>query len=1146
MDLHGWKTRFLISRSLSAPTGAPLFTYRTTKEEFQYLEDILKDYLQDQLNSQSLGDVARENSSFCAAFVFYASEWWKRRFDGHQWSWDPILQDLGASPDGWSQGRRSACVETGFLRWNINLSFSTGFHYLANIAFNGGLPLQLIKEARGSIGKILSRVLKTVSGNEDTAVLVDWIESLSFSLPQAYRRDEIYRLLATIALEIINLKREANLQSPEGAVAQLNQDIPGWRERLPITIDDDQTSGLINQLVSEVAVARNAPALSSGLQANRWISIGDDGFWRIYSTLEIDSTIDSEQLHRQFTLPEDSLEQWYTLTIRRGGYDTSIGLRKLAGRNRYRLERRDAGCADLEATGDQSLILSTRQGTSFHSPLVLGSALEVDAPWVFTVDAPESQEASLVRQKGGKVSTQNALVCIPSEWTIFCDSPDQIVERGFMHTPRRNVFLIRGTIRIQDPSGDEFKIVCGRLDEEYSFDLSGARLWDFFISPETAFCGIPKLTKTQLETGDISRITITQWRYKGGPWLSRAEGLLGPVYGQFSSHNDVLWRGKLALLPEGFRVELFAGSGTSNGKILLRNSGIFSLSLLTQGIRSSIEVSLGVVAIDLTMEEGFDPPDWVEYSAMWPGNPDSAKIRLPFPSNGVNIYKSNGTRVLSGSKVALQELVGMRVVAFSTAIGIGHIDIEIVHESISNHIGSIHKDLLFNALLKRIEVRLVDYMADIRRMLSLLIDTETEIRFEIAIPDSEPSCIFISHYANKLEINHEAGQVGLESFSFAQHLPDELERISIATLKLDAKGSEPISLDPLRSEGVHCGTWIFPQERLDPGPWLIFPGKDRPYEFQPILWSIETSNIKDLVMSQENLAKAIGTINNPLRISKISDSIEKMVLDPTDAGWIHAEWLASQTSHLHLTSLDLWWGFARSPKALAMLVFRKGNFSDDFLARFPEEFPILWELVPLSSWIYAIRSFLDQCNAWPETTRESVINNHLEKRTELVCNESPSMVSTLHMARTLAHNQCDVGLFHLQTREIAPRNRMYLFSGIDCEYQKMRRRHINEKWPTAIFHKEINIVLGSNYRDLIKKEDRDFRDCVVNAPIILAAAASGLFDFGWSADSYFTSRIRNVRDFDAEWFNVAFEKSIVRCLAMRDSLEELKYGEKPQ
>ena len=128
---------------------------------------------------------------------------------------------------------------------------------------------------------------------------------------------------------------------------------------------------------------------------------------------------------------------------------------------------------------------------------------------------------------------------------------------------------------------------------------------------------------------------------------------------------------------------------------------------------------------------------------------------------------------------------------------------------------------------------------------------------------------------------------------------------------------------------------FFPKKGLDPGPWLIFPGKDRPYEFQPILWSIETSNIKDLVMSQENLAKAIGTINYPLRVLKISDSIEKMALDPNDAGWLHAEWLASQTSHLHLTSLDLWWGFARSPKALAILMFRNGSFSDDFLARFP-------------------------------------------------------------------------------------------------------------------------------------------------------------------------------------------------------------------
>src|SRR5437870_1700535 len=99
--LRQWKTTFLRSRGLEGTTGMPLYSYRASREEFEELEGLLSERLGQYLKVYSLGDIAQLVDCFPSLFVLYAAEWWRRRYDGTGWSWEPIVDSLGAPADGW-------------------------------------------------------------------------------------------------------------------------------------------------------------------------------------------------------------------------------------------------------------------------------------------------------------------------------------------------------------------------------------------------------------------------------------------------------------------------------------------------------------------------------------------------------------------------------------------------------------------------------------------------------------------------------------------------------------------------------------------------------------------------------------------------------------------------------------------------------------------------------------------------------------------------------------------------------------------------------------------------------------------------------------------------------------------------------------
>jgi hypothetical protein len=83
-----------------------------------------------------------------AAFVLYASEWWKHEYSGGQWSWAPVLENLGIVSSQFSPQLRSDFVARGLSFWQLS-PLDRGKAFLGAIVINGGIPMRLLAQGDG-------------------------------------------------------------------------------------------------------------------------------------------------------------------------------------------------------------------------------------------------------------------------------------------------------------------------------------------------------------------------------------------------------------------------------------------------------------------------------------------------------------------------------------------------------------------------------------------------------------------------------------------------------------------------------------------------------------------------------------------------------------------------------------------------------------------------------------------------------------------------------------------------------------------------------------------------------------------------------------------------------------------------------------
>lgn len=1106
-----YKRSLLEKRGLSRPDGRSLYEYRLTSNEFEELEGTLRTWLGRIIGVYNLGDILKL-TGFPALFVLYSAEWWRRRYDGSGFSWEPILRDLGVAADSWTPGERSQCVKDGLASWGLAPRRQGALRFLGAIAVQGGLPLRLLGEARSGVGKLLQRVLQLAEGREVADVDVrGWIESLCLWLPKSYRQDIIYALLTDMVLVVLQLKQEAGLSIGDDAVAVLDRKIPRWKERFPLSLDDRHARSLVEQLVKDAANVR-VRKIKPCLPVERFIEQGQDGGWQLASRIELPDTLEEKALAQIFNIEPVDLPRTATLSVLAGEHSRQTSVRKLAGRSMFRLESAEWRFDGSDALEEHVLQLSAADGRTWVTEAHKGELLDEDLPWVFAEEAP----ISLLKQGSGRVAPTQVLLAIPESWHLQEIDGGTTELIGNVNTPQRNLFRVQGKTKITTFSGLETVIHTGQASAaEQQLVWSGNRFWLDFISPRRAYKGIPQIYRVD-DTGSKQHVNGRPvCSVLGAPQTNQA---LGPVVLKYPSTGEAQIRTQMVLLPEDASLELAPDTARS-GQISFINWGLANASLFNASqVQQHIHQQNDTLTLRVAANGSTRTPESVVVDLYWPHTIKAVRVRLPYPARGVRAFNGKNQEIQSGDLLSIKDLLGVRLIVNIFGARKPELDI-------SANGGQMHRrcQLRFLPGTLVLDIPLVDYLADIQHMLSMDDSPDSLVSVSVLSDRQSVFKLNIARYAAVME--RDASLVYIEKQGINRLEIEQIEQWRVQATRLEYPSDEPIELKPVLSEGVPTGSWQFEPETKEPGTWLVYPAPENKELFRACIWPIEGE-----ITTDDVLIEAMSTSQQNKREEQIAEVISKLASDFLHPSWLTVDQLANQFGHLSLATLDLWRIFSRSFRGMAALALRMGNLPKNFYLRFAREMPFTWETVTLQGWKQSIGQLKMQCHHQYGDIADQIFHRHFENCSQLLGAECGALNFSLGVAGAEFDEKFNKEYLALKFA-IAPTAEKDLFEGADSELMNLRRRHAEDEWPTGF-----DLILKQARNDVgiqhfLYEEPYGFPDGVINMPLIAAAAAAMNKSDQYFSHSENVHLLRTFRAFDMDWFDAAYNLTIARCLA---------------
>jgi hypothetical protein len=491
---------------------------------------------------------------------------------------------------------------------------------------------------------------------------------------------------------------------------------------------------------------------------------------------------------------------------------------------------------------------------------------------------------------------------------------------------------------------------------------------------------------------------------------------------------------------------------------------------------------------------------------------------VPFPISGTRAFDKAGRPLQNNATIAVEGIYGVRLVGF-----LNQQNHSILRFSVSDSEGQGDSTSIRIAApqdSRRINVRLVDYLPVIRRLLAATPSLDSFVQVELNAGDAEAACLRIARYPTELNRDVDHCLVYIASNGLGETEPCENLRITARAMRLDSLNDEPLEL-ACKNDPRFAIAWSFPVEELGSGPWLIYPGKESQVFFRPMLWTIGQTAHPALEASGATFGAVAGIADADTRLDAYRSVICRLAMDFDDTDWAVLEQFANELSHLPMSTLDAWRAFSLSADGMCALAFRTGSFPSNFFERFASEMPCVWETVPLMSWIRAMDSYRKHMG------NNTVLRPCLENRTEVIASFCNSLRALLELAQSFSTGHPTQEVLLAATGAIDFYQQ--LFNGADSPYQVLLRECAEAQWPRGL-EAEIMQGLNASARQLIRTEEVWFRKAVVHLPILLAVSVLNDSTNSWW-DPNRLRTLRRFQDFCPDWFSDAFNLTVARCIA---------------
>ncbi len=1111
-----WVTLLLERHNLTKPDGRPLYQYRITDSEYSELRKLLKFSAMMGVNN------IRKMLFWDAAFVIYGSEWWRRYYNG-QWGWDGIFESIDIDVNELPVVKRNDLIETGLQRWRRSVRYHSGKRmFLGTIATEGGLPLSQLSGSGGWLKHILQPVLrKHISRGIAISALID---GYSEGIPNSYQTSEMRQILADIAEIVVKLRQEHKLTQKEAPLKWLDSNQPNWRELFPLPIDDESGRLLLKDLVDTVLTTEDDNQNKNPFEVDRFLIRTQTPSPELIAYLELPTFVQLNELGLENS--ETNIPTTFKVEVFEPNGSVWPWCRGLLTRykekNAIKFSGRSLKLSGEDAAKELCLRFIYLGEVVYEQELINGTFLDCNLPWLFReVDGKWILNGTASQS----IKNKQALVYIPDQYNYKKeDDLTEVSITGNMFDGK--LFSLNGTVQcFKDDT--KYKLSAGKEEYLHHYELSGVR-YPYHSIPGQVFIGIPDLIETDLTTGvKITKHNSNLFARAVGmktDWQPISQVKMGYYEVRLCDEDGYIKLSKrIGILDRNFTFKIRPDlNQVLSGTVYLEQVKNCQLNVVdtVNKISAYVEQSNSSAEIKLAVKNS--PPLFVEVSLLPDGHKRDLLLNFPFPSKGALLFDKNNIQIPFSTQLYRSDLRGYRIRIFDNKYSkINQVDI-----MFSLFDPDVTPDELRDLYIqRRISLKgrgfrifgLYNWIESIDSLMSISTSLDAIVRVSIILHGQEVFRLDIRRYKNEIIPKWDEGTVEFDTQTIKQISSEDLEKICISTLYLNQPEQNNSDLEPINTEQIHTGRWLFAPENRQDGSWLIYPHKDTGIDFRPILWNVGISENLDVfdIEDYDSLPKAICVPDQALRNKAIRHVLNLMASDLDHKSWEYLTNLWKKTNHLPMATFDVWKIAVNETGFLACLLIKD---NDDIIAKLEEELPLIWELVYLNDWQNAIQLYKDRIYEYLKDDKElmeDIIRNKIQKIKSL----GLSMIS---IAQILRINFPDEKI--LENNTMKQKRTDFLKYFIDSEYQSLLHRQLNFKWP-----KLLRILINNKLQELptiysqLFKIHNKYHQSVVYLPLILAFRALSERPDNWPSNSTELFKIQELIRFDEEWFGTVFQ-----------------------
>jgi hypothetical protein len=1088
-----WLQTFLRDRSLTSPDGRPLYQYRITRGEFTSLQQVLT---RNEINHDSY-------QCWDSCFVLYASEWWRRNYASGHWGWSGIFESLKKRID--NVQLRSRLVESGIRRLKRTLykDAAGDSDFLVTVIIECGIPVETLQKERHWLKSLITNSFEGYFNMSSSEIPIsEFVRLQAESVPKSIQKEAVFELIGRMVIELKELRSAYKLQRQKSPVEFLDTAKPDWRNVFPIQVDSEISKRFLDELLTEIAAIAEPRAYPFSFK--RLLKQNDTN-WELYGKVTIPFRYYD---HEDLRLSEDTLKSLPSRVEvaivdsqgRRYVLGTALKTSK-DGREHLRLEADHT--IDSNAVYNEWHLEISSIGSVIRLPLPGSEAVNMHAPLTFIL---KEDKWTLQAQASYKTNADSALLLLHTQ--LEAHGPLETI--GSFEDWGR-LCILRGTAMING-NGNLYKVASRQaIEEKFEYAFSGQALPYTTDDRREVFLGIPNIYRQNPETLTktvSSGTTEIRPIGLGNIWNPAPNGYCGVCEIRHRGKDgEVFLNRHVSILPKDFSIDTSA-KDLQNGKITLSQSSPFDVTVYPSTIGSRISATSSGHEVEVNNNNLDGPAEKVMIGLRRKGEQGEIKITIPFPAKGARLFSRDGKLLKRNETIFFDDLQGARLYLFNPSPTSRTFVVKLgLQDQFLNESQEIGKQVEIAVQSSVKEIPLVSLASDVKSLFLTNLDASVRLRVSEAIA-SESASIQIKRYANeRLVLDTSSGRITLDpSIGLNQDMKLAAFRLNIPLV--DQQVSEIV---PHHDEVNQF--WELTSQVREEGVWIVFPSKSCHRLFRPRVWIVgERQQTDDQSTEIENIWDAAYVKDPEFRIQSLKGLFDKISVDCSDRNWNELDILTQLTDHLPLATFNVWHAVAKSPKALTTLFFRNEFVID----RLTQEFPVLWESVPIENWQVSFKNFVENYRSYPADLQRAIINRKIDSLSEMLGLEFLTML----LRNTYTGDEIP--------KTFDARLKDWLRQSIKEAYLGRNGSvglcHKQTEWPTHLSEEigQATRGLPNEILSLFPQQVPNHRKSVMYLPALLAYKTINKDSYPYSFPANVVLRMRSLIQFDPEWFKYVF------------------------